>query len=75
VYLTVLKGALHDETSLMLINAASVDDLNTRLEHKVTPSQFRPNFVVKGAKAYDEDNWKWVKIGNVVTKNLRPCAR
>lgn len=69
-------GALHDATSFMLINESSVDELNTRLEKKVTPLRFRPNFVVKGASAYDEDNWKYMKIGDeVILQNVKPCTR
>lgn len=68
-------GALHDETSYMLFNTATVEDLNTRLDQKVTALQFRPNFVVKGPPAYAEDNWRWVKIGNTVFKYVKPCLR
>ncbi|XP_058814088.1 mitochondrial amidoxime-reducing component 1-like [Topomyia yanbarensis] len=68
-------GALHDETSYMLFNTATVEDLNTRLDQKVTPLQFRPNFVVKGPPAYAEDSWRWVKIGNTVFKYVKPCLR
>lgn len=69
------SGALHDETSYMLFNSATVEDLNTKLDQKVTPLQFRPNFVVKGPPAYAEDNWRWVKIGNTVFKYVKPCLR
>ncbi|XP_055612656.1 mitochondrial amidoxime reducing component 2-like [Uranotaenia lowii] len=69
------SGALHDETSYMLFNTATVEDLNTRLDHRVTALQFRPNFVVKGPPAYAEDNWRWVKIGNTVFKYVKPCLR
>ena len=41
----------------------------------ITTSNFRPNFVVKGPKAYAEDNWEWVKIGNIVFENVKPCTR
>lgn len=69
-------GSLHDETSYMLMNVASVDDLNERLDKPVTPLQFRPNFVVKGPDAWEEDNWKWLKIGNeAVFKVIQPCTR
>lgn len=50
-------------------------DLNSRLDEPVTPQQFRMNFVVKGATAYEEDKWDWVKIGNVILRNIRPCTR
>ncbi|KAL6265576.1 hypothetical protein P5V15_002372 [Pogonomyrmex californicus] len=68
-------GAYPDETSYSLINEASVAELNSRLDEPVTPQQFRMNFVVKGATAYEEDKWDWVKIGNVIMRNVRPCTR
>lgn len=69
------SGALHNITSYMLVNQSSVDDLNTRLSNAVTSLHFRPNIVVKGAKAYEEDNWKWVRIGDVIFRNVKQCAR
>lgn len=69
-------GALHDATGYMLINQASIDELNTRIDHVIEPLQFRPNIVVKGPKAFEEDNWKWVRIGDsVVFHNIKPCTR
>ncbi|KAK9297085.1 hypothetical protein QLX08_009100 [Tetragonisca angustula] len=68
-------GAYPDSTSYCLINEGSITELNTRLEDPVTPEQFRPNFVVKGSIAYEEDSWGWVKIGNVTFKTVKPCTR
>jgi len=69
-------GGLHDATAYMLINQGSMDELNKNMDHVITPLQFRPNFVVKGPNAYDEDNWNWVRIGeNVVFRNVKPCTR
>lgn len=60
----------------MLINQASMDEMNTHLDHVVKPLQFRPNIVVKGPEAYAEDNWKWIRFGeNVVFRGVRPCQR
>ncbi|KAL6441609.1 hypothetical protein ACFW04_003622 [Cataglyphis niger] len=73
--LTTDTGAYPDESSYSLINEASLTDLNSRLDEPVTPLQFRMNFVVKGATAYEEDKWDWVKIGNVIMRNIRPCTR
>lgn len=33
------------------------------------------NFVVKGAEPHDEDSWDWVKIGDIIFRNIRPCTR
>lgn len=69
-------SALADEVSFNLINEASVDDLNTRLTNcQVTEKNFRPNFVLTGAKAYAEDDWKFVKIGENVFEIIKPCTR
>ncbi|CAK1552251.1 unnamed protein product [Leptosia nina] len=70
-------GALPDEVPFNLINEASVDELNSRLEDKVTHRNFRPNFVLDGAslKAFDEDNWKFVKIGDNIFEIIKPCTR
>ncbi|CAL7936905.1 unnamed protein product [Xylocopa violacea] len=68
-------GVYQDETSYCLINESSVTELNTRLDEPVTPQHFRPNFVIKGATAFEEDSWGWVKIGDVIFKCVRPCTR
>lgn len=69
-------GSYHDNTSYMLINQGSIDELNTHLDHVVKPQQFRPNLIVKGPAAYDEDNWKWIRIGeNAIFRGVRPCQR
>jgi len=69
-------GAFHDATSFMLFNESSLHDLNTRLDNPALVLQFRPNIVVRGALAYEEDYWKWVKIGNnIIFRNVKPCTR
>ncbi|CAB3248946.1 unnamed protein product [Arctia plantaginis] len=69
-------GALVDELAYNIINEASVEELNTRLKDtKVTESNFRPNFLLSGAAAYDEDNWKFVKIGENIFEVIKPCTR
>lgn len=69
------NGAYPDETSYSLINEASLTDLNSRLDEPVSTMNFRMNFTVKGATAYEEDKWDWVKIGDVIFRNVRPCTR
>lgn len=71
------SGALVDKTAYVLINQASIDDLNSRIENSaIKPLQFRPNIVVDGPDAYAEDKWDWIRIGDdVVFRTLRPCTR
>lgn len=37
--------------------------------------QFRPNLVVSGASAWEEDRWKVIRIGDVVFDVVKPCSR
>lgn len=69
-------GALHYHTSYMLMNQGSFEDLNTKLDQAVGPLQYRPNFVVDGPSAWEEDSWKWIKIGDkTIFKSAQPCIR
>jgi len=72
------RGAFNDATSYMLINLASVVELNTHIENKVSPQQFRGSFELKmdEHEPYAEDFWSWVKIGdNVIFRKIAPCTR
>ncbi|KAH8299726.1 hypothetical protein KR044_005049 [Drosophila immigrans] len=72
------SGTLGDATSYMLMNLASIADLNTRLKEPVEPLQFRGNFELKmdADKPYAEDHWQWIRIGeNAVFRVVAPCGR
>lgn len=73
--LLVKQGAYPDCTSYCLINEGSVADLSARVGDTITPDHFRGNFVIKVAAPYEEDTWEWVKIGDVIFKNVMPCTR
>ena len=64
-----------DAFPYLLITQASLDDLNERLDVPVPMDRFRPNLVIAGASAFEEDNWKEVRIGEVHFKVAKPCAR
>lgn len=69
-----------DSYPLHIMNLASVHNLSARL---VAPPgkprrgllhvlRFRPNIIMTGPEAYDEDDWKMIKIGN---KLYHVCSR
>nr|XP_012232102.1 PREDICTED: mitochondrial amidoxime-reducing component 1 [Linepithema humile] len=68
-------GAYTDATSYSLVTEASVADLNSRLDETISSQQFRMNIVVKGSTPYEEEKWDWIKIGNLIFKNVKPCTR
>ncbi|XP_012911018.2 mitochondrial amidoxime reducing component 2 [Mustela lutreola] len=67
--------AYPDCCPLMILSEASLADLNTRLEKKVKMDQFRPNIVVTGCDAFEEDTWDELLIGNVEMKKVLSCPR
>jgi uncharacterized protein YcbX len=74
-------GRLGDEVSfadgfpLLLISEASLEDLNTRLKSPVSMRRFRPNIVVSGCDAFDEDHWRRIRVGVVEFVGVKACSR
>lgn len=67
--------AFSDGFPYLLISQASLDDLNSRLSSAVEMKRFRPNIVVKGNMPFAEDNWKKIRIGDIVFNLVKPCSR
>ncbi len=59
----------------LLANEASLRALQQRCPASVKMEQFRPNLVVSGASAWEEDSWKVIRIGDVVFDVVKPCSR
>lgn len=59
----------------LLTTEASLRDLQNKCPASVQMEQFRPNLVVTGTKAWEEDTWKVVRIGEVVFDVVKPCSR
>ena len=64
-----------DGYPVLLIGTASLDDLNARLATPITMRRFRPNLVVATTQPFDEDGWRYVRIGTVELEIVKPCAR
>ena len=64
-----------DAFPFLLISEASLADLNARLEQPVPMNRFRPNLVVRGCRAFEEDEWKEFQIGSVTFTVAKPCSR
>jgi len=64
-----------DAFPLLLISQPSLDDLNSRLVVPVPMNRFRPNIVVSGCGAYDEDKWKIIRVGGTFFHVKKPCSR
>lgn len=64
-----------DGYPLLLTTTASLRDLNARLESPIGMERFRPNIVIDGADAFQEDDWRRLTIGDSVFRSTKPCAR
>jgi len=64
-----------DGYPFLIIGQSSLDELNSRIEIPLPMNRFRPNFVFKGGKPFEEDHWKRFNIGNVKFEAVKPCAR
>jgi uncharacterized protein YcbX len=52
--IVLFKTAFPNTSAYMILSEGSVDELNSRLEKKVTPVQFRPNLVISGCAPFNE---------------------
>lgn len=64
-----------DRFPLLLISEGSIDFLNQHLSSPVNALRFRPNIVISGCEAFEEDQWQRIRIGNVEFELAEPCAR
>jgi len=68
-----------DGYPILVIGAASLDDLNARLVAKgaaaLPMNRFRPNVVVAGLPPYEEDHLDTLTCGEVTLRLVKPCTR
>ena len=79
----VALNQFSDGYPMLVLSDTAVSDLNTRLAQQghsaVTVQRFRPNIVLKGVEAHDEDQIAALHIstdeGNVELALVKPCPR
>ncbi len=59
----------------LIVGENSIDDLNNKLEDKITMQRFRPNLVFKEGEPYEEFYWKDIAIGKGHLQCIKPCTR
>ncbi|HYD93767.1 MAG TPA: MOSC N-terminal beta barrel domain-containing protein [Noviherbaspirillum sp.] len=68
-----------DGFPMLVISEASLADLNGKLEAQgraaLPMNRFRPNIVISGIEAFDEDVAESFRIGDAKIKPVKPCAR
>jgi uncharacterized protein YcbX len=64
-----------DGYPILVISRASLDELNSRLPKALPMERFRPNVVIDGIGAYDEDRIHELRAGPVTLRLVKPCTR
>jgi len=64
-----------DGYPVLLGTEASLNDLNKRLDEPININRFRANIIIDGDKPYNEEAWQRIKIGTVIFKVVKLCAR
>ena len=64
-----------DGYPILVISRASLAELNSRLPKALPMERFRPNVVIDGVAAYDEDRIHELHAGPVTLRIVKPCAR
>lgn len=64
-----------DGYPILLASEEGLQDLNAHLQSPIPMNRFRPNIVVKGCQAFEEDTWNRIRLGDVELAVVKPCAR
>jgi len=68
-------ASLADKSPVLITNTASLNELNGRLDNPIPMNRFRANIIGEGKTAFEEDNWKSVKIGGTTFETVEICGR
>ena len=68
-------NSFSDGFPVLVTSTASLGDLNHRLSHPIPMERFRPNLVIEGAEAWEEDQWVKLHIGELALTLVKPCSR
>lgn len=73
----VYSSKMHfgDSCPILVTSTASLNDLNDRLKSPIPMNRFRPNVVIDGAYPYEEDTWKYIRIGDQLFQFGKKCGR
>jgi uncharacterized protein YcbX len=69
------RVALADGFPLLVATDASLADLAEQAGATLEMERFRPNAVIGGGRAWDEDRWEALCVGAIPLRLVKPCAR
>lgn len=69
------KVSFADGYPILITSMTSLAELNSRLQTPIPMNRFRANIIVDGEAPFAEDKWNRIKIGEVLLRAAKPCAR
>jgi uncharacterized protein YcbX len=69
------ENRFSDGFPLLAVSSASLADLNARLAQPLPMNRFRPNIVLEGLNAFDEDRIQDLRTGDICLQFAKPCTR
>jgi uncharacterized protein len=69
------ENQFSDKFPILAVSTASLADLNTRLAEPLPMNRFRPNIVLEGLNAFDEDHIDELSDGAIRLKPVKACTR
>lgn len=64
-----------DGFAILVISEASLADLNARLDTPLPMNRFRPNIVISGVEAFDEDRMEALTAEGIELRLVKACTR
>lgn len=64
-----------DGFPLLIAGARSIEAVLRGAGAPVDARRFRPNVVVDGAEAFEEDSWRELRLGSLTVEIVKPCSR
>ena len=69
------KTGFSDGFPFLIMSQASLDFLSQQVGFELSSQRFRPNIVVSGCDAFEEDTWKSIVINGISFDIVKPCSR
>ncbi|MFY8020344.1 MAG: MOSC domain-containing protein [Bacteroidia bacterium] len=70
-----ISTSFSDGYPILVVSESSLMDLNKRLNVAVPMNRFRPNIVLSGTKAFEEDGCHELQFKEIRLNLVKPCAR
>jgi uncharacterized protein YcbX len=72
---TIAPVSFADGFPILVVNLASLEDLNAKMPEPVPLERFRPNIVLEGLEPFAEDRIAALEFGDITLRLVKACTR